>query len=73
MERTWKLLVLGAILSVFAFVAWDLYLVFSGSKDEFRYTLVPISPVIYGSVEEHFKSDRSFGEFEDQAKLQTRN
>lgn len=67
MDKTWIKLAILAVVVMAVVIGWDIFLTVSGAKNQVIYTLVDISPNLYGNVEQRMRAAENFGEFERQA------
>lgn len=67
MGKQWLYLVFAGFVLLVGFFIWDLYSSFSGQRDDFSFTLVPIETNLYDGVETHFQNDPDYSEYEQTA------
>ncbi len=71
MNRTWITLVVIGVVAVVILVGWDFVLTITGNKSAFAYNIVPISPTLFGKVEDHLTTDSNFFTYQQAAAATT--
>lgn len=67
MNRAWIALVGTGVLIMVLVAGWELFLILSGTRSEFQLNITPIGGSLYGDVENHFRTDPNFVQFEEPA------
>jgi hypothetical protein len=67
MNKNWLYLVILGLVITALLIGWDVIATFTGFKQEFSFSINPIEDRLYGPVEDHFRKDPEFTQFEVQA------